>query len=152
MWENCLTETVPQSVLSVIDYFALKHCCQRKVRIYEVPPRPMGISPCDKMVWNTSVETSIRSKWMTRIWVMSLPFHSTLRLPELTGKPSPVWYYELQFVCVNDLYVQIFFQSAPYPSSMKASQSKFHLLKDVNCQIGLLCQCLSPGRRLSQFW
>lgn len=45
-------------VFSVTDYFTLKHCCQCKVRVYEVPPGPTGINPYDKMVRNTLVETS----------------------------------------------------------------------------------------------
>lgn len=61
--------------LLVTDYI-LKHCCQCKVRIHEIPSGLTGIKYGDKMVSNTLVETSVRSEWLMSVCAVSLPAHT----------------------------------------------------------------------------
>jgi len=77
---------------SVTDYFTLKHQCQCKVRICEVPPGPAGINPCDKVVWTCSgwnICLSGQTGWRGSVLCPYL-FTPCWWLPELTGKPIPV--------------------------------------------------------------
>lgn len=62
-------------VFLVTDYI-LKHGCQCKVRIHEIPSGLTGIKPGDKIVSNALVETTIRSKGMMSICAVSLPVHT----------------------------------------------------------------------------